>query len=112
MNAVDDEVRRLLSQAAAPGLRLPKSYSEMQIALLDQRGRGLTGQERAWLQQASEFGVAVRIDIEDLILAGADTEEITSRLEDAAAEAIADLKGRYGHAGGEAGRVINETRRR
>jgi len=108
----EEEVNRLLAQAAAPSLRLPRSVAQLNGALMGSRGGGMNRQEMEAFRTASSLGVAARLDFEDVLLAGGSMDEVNIILEDAAAEVTADLIERHGGSvGGEVARLLRERSR-
>lgn len=104
--SVEDQVARILARAATPGLRVPRSVSEMHLALMDSRGSGMTSEEMKLRNQASVLGgVRLQGELEDVLLAGGDVEELQAVI-DRAAAAIAS------ESGSEVGRLMGDRARR
>ena len=112
-NQVEAEVDRLIAAQVAPGLRFPRRFSELQVALLDRRGRGLSPEERSWFQKLSSMPRVFKVRFEDAIFDGGGAEEFQAILDDAAAEEAASLIAEYGDTdGAEIARLLGQTRDR
>ena len=104
---VENEVARLLARQVAP--RLPRSKGELEFEL----GRRLYIEELRLREEASVLGgIALKGDIDGLLLAGGSIADLRDRLDQAAGDLAGEMSRDRGSAGGEAARILAERARR